>query len=506
MAFANILCGWLLLLPLATAHRRPTNVGATVNTTSGPVTGHPARNRTQVSEYLGIPYAQPPLGPLRFAAPQKFASAQPFNASVFSPYVRSLPNGKRPTNAFLGQPGNPQSEDCLTLNVWTKATSHQRRKPVLFWIHGGRFSIPGTHNPFYQGQYLADEEDVVVVTINQRVNIFGYSGAPGEPQNVGLLDQRLAVEWVRDNIIGFGGDPKRITIFGQSAGGASVDYYSYAWTKDPIVAGLISHSGTALSFNPNMPNMSATYWYKVSSLLGCGTSGNVLGCMRSKNTTDILHAIALVPPAPSQALSQPVFHPTVDNKTVFGDYAALSSNGSFAKLPYLAGNLDYEAGFYKLSAYAANKTLTPAQWDSFNLAGFTCPTGVEAANRVKYGVPTWRYRYFGDWPNLRLYPGSGAYHGSELEMVFGTAVDVSGAPNTGAENATSRYMMKAWAAFARSPADGLEDFGWPRYDPQSQTLVRLAFNNEISASFVDPIVYDAPCPSVNNPAPAQGAF
>ncbi|TKA50094.1 hypothetical protein B0A49_12120, partial [Cryomyces minteri] len=461
MAFANILCGWLLLLPLATAHRRPTNVGATVNTTSGPVTGHPARNRTQVSEYLGIPYAQPPLGPLRFAAPQKFASAQPFNASVFSPYVRSLPNGKRPTNAFLGQPGNPQSEDCLTLNVWTKATSHQRRKPVLFWIHGGRFSIPGTHNPFYQGQYLADEEDVVVVTINQRVNIFGYSGAPGEPQNVGLLDQRLAVEWVRDNIIGFGGDPKRITIFGQSAGGASVDYYSYAWTKDPIVAGLISHSGTALSFNPNMPNMSATYWYKVSSLLGCGTSGNVLGCMRSKNTTDILHAIALVPPAPSQALSQPVFHPTVDNKTVFGDYAALSSNGSFAKLPYLAGNLDYEAGFYKLSAYAANKTLTPAQWDSFNLAGFTCPTGVEAANRVKYGVPTWRYRYFGDWPNLRLYPGSGAYHGSELEMVFGTAVDVSGAPNTGAENATSRYMMKAWAAFARSPADGLEDFGWP---------------------------------------------
>ncbi|KAK4928989.1 hypothetical protein LTR28_011816, partial [Elasticomyces elasticus] len=82
MALTQILCGFLLLLSLATAHRRP-NVGATVNTTSGLVTGHPARNRTRVSEYLGIPYAQPPLGPLRFAAPQKFASAQPFNASAF---------------------------------------------------------------------------------------------------------------------------------------------------------------------------------------------------------------------------------------------------------------------------------------------------------------------------------------------------------------------------------------------------------------------------------------
>ncbi|KAK5139307.1 hypothetical protein LTR04_003702, partial [Oleoguttula sp. CCFEE 6159] len=257
----------------------------------------------------------------------------------------------------------------------------------------------------------------------QRVNIFGYSGAPGGTQNVGLLDQRMAVEWARDNIKGFGGDPERITIFGQSAGGTSVDYYSYAYPQDPIVAGLISHSGTALSFNPNMPNMSATYWYQASSLLGCGDSGNNLDCMRNINFTDILRAIARIPPASSQALLQPVFHPTVDNKIVFGDYATLSSNGSFAKLPYLAGNLDYEAGYYKLSAYASNRTLTSAQWDLFNLAGFTCPTATETASRVKHGIPTWRYRYFGDWPNLRLYDGSRAYHGSELEMVFGTAED-----------------------------------------------------------------------------------
>lgn len=86
---------------------------------------------------------------------------------------------------------------------------------------------------------------------------------------------------------------------------------------------------------------------------------------------------------------------------------------------------------------------------------------------MQNNVAAWRYLYFGDWPNLRLYPGSGAYHGSELEMVFGTAQDVSGTPNTPAEDATSMYMMKAWVAFARDPENGLEQLGWPVYNPQS---------------------------------------
>ncbi|KAG9959937.1 hypothetical protein KCU61_g6995, partial [Aureobasidium melanogenum] len=96
--------------------------------------------------------------------------------------------------------------------------------------------------------------------------------------------------------------------------------------------------------------MSAKYWYTAASYLGCGDSGNVMSCMRSKNFTDILKAAAKVPYEPTTTLYQPVFHPTVDNKTIFSDYASLSANGSFARIPYLAGNVDYEAGFYKLAA------------------------------------------------------------------------------------------------------------------------------------------------------------
>lgn len=139
---------------------------------------------------------------------------------------------------------------------------------------------------------------------------------------------------MRDNIAAFGGDPDRITIMGQSSASVAVDYWAYAYHKDPIVAGLISHSGDVFSFPINSPELAAKNWYNASAMLGCGSEGDVMECMREKNWTDIKAAAAAVlpPPASSQARSQPAFQPTDDNVTVFADYYERSVNGKFAKV------------------------------------------------------------------------------------------------------------------------------------------------------------------------------
>jgi carboxylesterase type B len=311
--------------------------------------------------------------------------------------------------------------------------------------------------------------------LSYRLGIFGFAGAPGVEKNAALRDHRAAVEWVRDNAKGFGGDPSRIVIFGQSAGGASVDYWAYAWKDDPIVSGLIPMSGTSLSFIPNTVEYSQSIWYNVSQTVGCGGPGNdsaaVVSCVRSANTSALLAASAKVAGLPTLALSQATFHPTVDNITVFADYEQLGRSGTFAKLPLVAGNADHEDGWYRISGWAAKLNFTNAQWDLFTQRAFTCPTAGAADVRVQYDVPTWRYRYFGDWDNLRLYNvtaglgprGSAAYHGSDLGLVFGTAQDISGLPNSAAESQYIKYIQGAWGAFARDSNDGLTNYGWPAY-------------------------------------------
>ncbi|CAN9463568.1 unnamed protein product [Alternaria alternata] len=504
-----------------------------VETSSGTLIGHPSSNKTHVTEFLGIRYAEAPVGELRFAAPKKYdaPAGTVFEASdlrtdcpAVKPPVSAFPNFTQPSGLrvwknFAAQNNNSVSEDCLKLNVWTaSAGDADAKKPVLVFLHGGRFQIPGPHSPFYNGQYLADAEDVVVVTFNYRLGIFGFAGAPGVEKNAALRDHRTAVEWVHDNIAGFGGDPSRIVIFGQSAGGAAVDYWAYAWKNDPIVSGLIPMSGTSLSFVPNTVEYSQSIWYNVSQTIGCGGAADdaaaVVSCVRSANMSALLAASAKVPGLPSVALTQATFHPTVDNITVFEDYQQLSSDGCFAKIPLLVGNADHEDGWYRISGWAAKLNFTNAQWDLFTQRGFTCPTSLSAAYRAQYDVPTWRYRYHGDWDNLRLYngsaglgsQGSAAYHGSDLGLVFGTVQDISGLPNSPAENQYTKYIQGAWGAFARDSQKGLTEYGWPLYNSGNATLVELAYNNDATPKFVNPKIYDASCPAKNDPLPGRGAF
>jgi carboxylesterase type B len=309
----------------------------------------------------------------------------------------------------------------------------------------------------------------------------------------------MAIEWVRDNIAAFGGDSSRITLFGQSAGSDSIDYYSYAYRSDPIVAGFIQESGTINGIGTISTTTANVAWFNVSTALGCGSSNSsdILACMRTKSVDLILSAIPKVTTGLTSG-GLGVFSPAVDNITVFSDYPARSIAGNFIKAPLLIGNTDYEAGLFATTIALFHVTRPRADWDSFNLQVFTCGSGVKANISIAASVPTWRYRYFGDFPNLRLTPESGAFHGSEVPILFDNipAGNGTSAPaSTDAEVSIGRYMRGAWAAFAKDPKNGLKryDGGWPTYDPSDRTLIRLAYNNVTGTNLAKPDVYDIGC-------------
>ncbi|CZR68206.1 related to cholinesterase [Phialocephala subalpina] len=471
----------------------PLTVGGIVNTTSGPVQGIPSDSRPEVSTYLGIPYAQPPVGDLRFAAPVAVAaSSAVINATAFSPdcLCNRIPTNEAylagPAGArvlvALAQTGDVLAEDCLTLNVWTKPQTGEAKKAVLFWIYGGGFSTGNTACPLYDGAVLADENDVVVISVNYRLNIFGFSGAPGQTTNVGLLDQRLALEWARDNVEAFGGDPSRITAFGQSAGGASVDYISYGFVDDPIVHALIPQSGVANSVISGGATSASVLsnWYNASETLGCGgeeAGEATVACMRTKSWQDILVAIE---PLSTTAIDSG-FEPVPDDIIIPNNLTARGAAGEFAKLPYLTGNTDNEAGFF-LVVLIAYTSLTAEQFDLIpaeilqpvvdllTLAGFTCSAAQAANYRAQNGVPVWRYRYYGgNYTNTYINKVGSAYHTSELPVLFGTAASVAGIADSDIEAEAARYMRQAWATFAKNPTEGLTtELGWPRFNPLSK--------------------------------------
>jgi para-nitrobenzyl esterase len=196
----------------------------TAETTSGTVRG---LTRDGVQVFRSIPYGAPPVGTLRFRPPRPVASWSGVrDATHFGPVAPQLPS---PLESALGAP-DPVCDEaaCLTLSVFTSALDDARR-PVLFWIHGGAFVNGSGATPVYDGSNFANHGDVVVVSINYRLGAFGFLhledvfGAEfAGSGNAGILDQVLALEWVRDNIAAFGGDPDRVTIFGESAGGMSV--------------------------------------------------------------------------------------------------------------------------------------------------------------------------------------------------------------------------------------------------------------------------------------------
>jgi carboxylesterase type B len=332
----------------------------------------------------------------------------------------------------------------------------------------------------------------VLIVCSYRLSILGFPGYPDGPQNLGLLDQRLGVAWVRDNIANFGGDPSRITLFGQSAGGASVDFYSYAWDSDPIAAGFISESGTAFSWGlPHPKAQQATAWFNVSANLGCGdassNSTEVLACMRTKKYQDVLNAIPAAADVASSILGS--FGPTVDDTMIFSNY----SERTPANVPLLIGNNNYEAGLFRTEFALQGIFFPDVFWDDFNIQEFTCPAGIRANASVAAKNPTWRYRYFGVFPDLAISSEAGTWHAAEVPILFDTVPSTPG-PTT-EEISIANYMRGAWATFAKDPAKGLSTYGdgWPMYNASGETLIRLAYNNVTGTNLALPSLYDALC-------------
>jgi len=199
-------------------------MAAIAQTRSGKVEGE---ERNGLYVFRGIPYAAPPVGAKRWRAPDKVEAWSGVRKAV--QFGNAAPQNRIPLEALAAFViGEPQSEDCLYLNVWTPGLDGERR-PVMVWIHGGAFTIGSGAQSIYEGTALAQRGDVVIVTINYRLGPLGFvrlheltNGRIPSTGNEGMLDQARALEWVRENIAAFGGDPENVTIFGESAGGMSV--------------------------------------------------------------------------------------------------------------------------------------------------------------------------------------------------------------------------------------------------------------------------------------------
>ncbi|KAF8464225.1 Alpha/Beta hydrolase protein [Kalaharituber pfeilii] len=471
----------------------------TVTAPFGTVIGQPGRFDPSVHEYLGIHFAHPPTGTRRFSPPVRLPNrppnADPIVATKFGLSCPGLPIRFGPYDWT----GKDEGEDCLTLNIWTKPG--RANAPVMVWMYGGGFMAGGTDTILYDGTNFVGNNDVVMVTVNYRTNVFGFPNAPGlKSQNLGLLDQRLALEWIRDNIHSFGGNPSKITLFGESSGGATVDIHAYAWPENPIVAGYISQSGTS-GLLPVIGAADNFYpWGNLTEKVGCAgkrTDKEKIKCMRDVPWKTLVKGIEEM-----QTCERALFlgfAPRVDEKTIFSveEYRRRGELGLFAKLPLLIGNNDAEIG----PGHALGPSLpgcppfeVPGPFSPDVIAKlqtavyFTCPGRTAAHRRILHKVPTWRYRYYGSFNS-----GQGAGHSAELPVLFGAALHRGNL--TERDHAFMKYLQSVWAGFAAAPSTGLSSppFNLPHYNPNKRTLIRLDYEMELEASTADPSYYEAVC-------------
>jgi para-nitrobenzyl esterase len=466
----------LLCTSLAPAHSAPADT-VTVKTPSGVLRG---AQRDGMRSFLGVPYAQPPVGELRWRPPQPL--------SAWSGSRDALQFGAECMQG-RGRAPVPMSEDCLFLNVWVADKPKSRHLPVLVWVHGGAFMVGSAGQPAYEGASLA-RQGMIVVTLNYRLGKFGFLAHPALTQanpdeplgNYGLMDVLAALKWVQSNIKAFGGDPRKVTLAGQSAGGAAV----YDLMSSPMAAGLFSKA----IVESGVFSTPSTSFEKAQA---AGAAAALTWDPDAKDAAALRKLSAAQVQGDGPALSGN-FGPMIDGKLLTEDVATAFDEGRNGNVPLLIGSNSYEAGFFANAAKGLSQRLATvwpritAVYDGYGTKRtdlvelqlttdmmITAPTRTAARACASHGAPTFLYYYSYVRPSQReRVPG--ASHMDEVYALFGHMNLMQGDPPDQADSLpVVGALQERWARFVITGSPASKTEPWPALNLENQQL--LEFSN-----------------------------
>lgn len=506
--FDSCAVAFLLLIPFGAADGGPLLAqDPVVETASGNVRGE---TEDGLRVFRGIPFAAPPVGELRWKPPQPVESWAPATLPATSFGPQCMQARMSSGSMFRGPPA-PTAEDCLYLNVWTGAADATERRPVMVWIHGGALVFGSSSSDWYDGGALA-AKGAVVVTVNYRLGPFGYLAHPlltaesehGSSGNYGVLDQVAALEWVRDNIAAFGGDPERVTIFGESAGSWSVN----TLMATPLAAGLfhraIGQSGGR--FGPMMRLSEAAQGGRSAEEIGAALI-EALG-VETLEEMRALSAAGVMAGLSTEGGQQFRTAENVDGWVLPTDITTAFAEGRHNNVPVLVGfNADEMTSLSSPRSVPASldawrewvagrvgddaerfEAVYPVdeQTDIFNAymrsrgdALFGLQMRLWARASTAAGAPAWLY-YFTHEP-----PGPGrmylkAYHAAEIVYAFG---NVGPDEREAADRDLAHTMSSYWVNFAATgDPNGAELPSWPIYSSDGEGYLILGPTVEAAAN------------------------
>jgi para-nitrobenzyl esterase len=474
--------------------------GAKVKIDSGMVQGV---NADGVESFKGIPFAAPPLGDLRWRAPQPAAKWS--GVRIADRYGHDCM--QTPFGGDAAPLGTTPSEDCLVLNVWRPAEASAKPLPVIVWIYGGGFVNGGSSPAVYAGDAFA-RKGVIMVSFNYRLGRFGFFAFPAltkaDPDhgllgNYGYMDQIAALKWVQKNIAAFGGDPSNVTIFGESAGGGSVHMLMTSPLAKGLFAKAIVESGggrgnlmgdrKVSEDKPNLPS-SETLGVNLARKNGIeGDGADALAKLRALPAETVNDGLSL---ATMMSAGKTFGGPMLDGKIVVEDPQSAYEAGRQAKVPFIIGANTADIGFgfapSKDAAFTAFGSQAAAARAAYDPDGQTPlaavntaismdkmmvePSRFAAATIAAQGIPAYEFRFGYVAESMKDQWRTGAPHASEIPYVMNTVAAKYGDKLTAKDAAMADTVNSYWANFAKTGdpnGRGLPE--WPKYDAQRDALM-----------------------------------